>query len=233
MRPIHYLCLALLWPAPIAAQDLQSQEIIVTGSRIDRDDYSDMRPVVGLRTKADFLVQEVNISGDTRDPDERGREIRDMLRLAIREGDKVGIELATGDFILTRLTEDNADDIVLKQERRRPDSEFLTVLVKAPLKNKSVEQAESELKSFIEGVPEVGRAQMDASNDPTLSVVGPDSYHDRIVARVTQDAKQKAELFGDGYAVELTGLNMPVHWVAAGPGEVLLYIPYELRIVPE
>ncbi len=61
--------------------------------------------------KGDFLVQEVAIRGDTRDAEQRAGEIRSMLRNAIRIADRGDIELATGDYILTRLTLDNADDV--------------------------------------------------------------------------------------------------------------------------
>ena len=57
--------------------------------------------------------------------------------------------------------------------------------------------------------------------DSTLSIIDPDGYRPQI-----------AEGMGGGYAVEITGLNMPVQWSRSGPGEVFLNIPYELTIVP-
>lgn len=218
--------------ATAAAQDLQSQEIVVTGSRIDQSDYSDMQPAVGLRRQADFLVQRAVIRGDTRDGDEREEEIRAMLLRAIEQAGRSGVELAIGDYIVTQLTAANAADLALTGDRR-PDSEMISFLVKAPLAGSSVEAAQRRIQGFIEAVPEVGRAQMDTLGDPTLSIVGPDSYRAAIIAEVAADAKRQADVMGDGYAVELTGLNMPVQWSRAGPGEVLLYIPYELSVVPQ
>ncbi|MET4131352.1 hypothetical protein ABIE62_000464 [Porphyrobacter sp. MBR-155] len=232
MRRLIFAMLATAIAAPLAAQDLHQQEIVVTASRVDQDDYSDFRPAVGLRRKADFLVQQVTIRGDSRDPDRREKEIRSMLANAIRAADKQGVELATGDYILTRLTPENADELELINDRR-PDSERIDFLVKAPLGTRGVAQAQAAIKAFVEGVPEVGRAQMDVLEDPTLSIVGPDSYRSQIVALVADDAKRQAEVLGDGYGVELTGLNMPVQWAQSGPGEVLLFIPYELRIIPK
>jgi hypothetical protein len=181
--------------------------------------------------KGDFLVQEVAIRGDTRDAEQRAGEIRTMLRDAIRIADRGDIELATGDYILTRLTLDNADEVGLQQDRRI-DAQRINFLVKAPLRDHSVEKAQQAIETFIEAVPEVGRAQMDSMGDPRLSVVGPDSYRDQIIAKVAEDAKRQAKVLGDDYAVELTGLNMPVQWTPAGPGEVLLFIPYELKVIP-
>ena len=173
---MRYLAAAFVLMAatpPATAQDLQQQEIVVTGSRIEQDDYSDFQPAVGLRRKADFLVQQVTIRGDTRDADQREKEIRAMLTRAIEMAGRSGVELAYGDYILTRLTVETAAELELQNDRR-PDSERINFLVKAPLVGQTVEQAQAAIRRFIKAVPEVGRAQMDEMDDPTLSVVGPD-----------------------------------------------------------
>ncbi|KLE36023.1 TonB-dependent receptor [Aurantiacibacter luteus] len=223
--------LLLVSATPAMAQDLERQEIIVTGSRIDQDDYSDYQPAVGLRRQADFLVQQVVIRGDTRDSEEREREIRAMLLRAIERAGSAGVELAQGTYIVTRLTPQNAAELELVGDRR-PDSELVSFLIKAPLAGTNVQEAQRRIAAFVEGVPEVGRAQMDTVGDPTLSIVGPDSYRDAIIAEVAADSRRQAALVGADYAIELAGLNMPVQWTRAGPGEVLLFIPYELRVVP-
>ena len=217
---------------PIMAQDLRSQEIVVTGSRIDQESFIDEQPAVGLRRMADFLVQPVVIRGDTRDADAREREIRAMLDRAIDRAAREGVELAQGDYIVTTITRTNAAELELEEDRRRPDSQYLSLLVKAPLGGQTVAQAQDAIARFIEGVPEVGRAQMDAEGDPTLSVVGPDTYRDAIIEQIAVDARRQAAVLGDGYAIQLGRINMPVQWTRAGPGEVLLFIPYELHIVP-
>jgi hypothetical protein len=223
---------ATLLTTPSMAQDLERQEIVVTGSRIDQDDYSDAMPAVGLRRDADFLVQQVAIRGDTRDITERRKEIRSMLTDAIRRADKAGVELAYGDYILTRLTAENAEDITMVRDNR-PDSEIVTFLVKAKLGGvQTGEAAQKQIEQFIDSVPEVGRAQMNEWGDSTLSIVGPDSFRPQIAEQIAQDSQAMARRIGDGYAVEIEGLNMPVQWARSGPGEVLLYIPYRLVIAP-
>ena len=214
------------------AQDLEASEVIVTGSRIEQDDYARDMPAVGLRRQADFLVQEVVIRGDTRDMAARRKEIRSMLTDAIRRAAATGIELSYGDYILTRLTLENAGEVTLQGDNR-PDSERVTFLAKARLAGtQSGEAAQAQIERYIDSVPEVGRAQMDASGDSTLSIVGPDSYRPEIAGKIGEDANAMAQRMGQGYAVEVEGLNMPVQWARSGPGEVFLYIPYKLAIVP-
>lgn len=227
------ICLAAsVLAMPAAAQDLEEREIIVTAARTDQDDYSDYMPAVGLRRPADFLVQQVIIRGDTRDERQRRQEIREMLSAAVARARREGVELAYGSYILTPLVEENAADVALQRDNR-PDSEAVRFLVKARLAGTQTgDQAEAQIARFIEAVPEVGRAQMDTEGDSTLSIVGPDSFRPQIAAEIAADAQRMAGLIGPSYAVEVAGLNMPVQWTRAGPGEVFLFVPYELKIVP-
>lgn len=231
-RLIGALLLSAVLMAPAEAQDLRSAEIMVTGSRIEQDDYERDMPAVGLRRKADFLVQQVVIRGDTRDQAQRRQEIREMLRRAVQIASREGVELAYGDYVLTALTLDNIEEISLQNDNR-PDSERLIFLVKAPLSGSETgSSAEARIARYIEAVPEVGRAQMDEFGDATLSIIGPDSYRADIAKAIAADAHEMAGSIGTDYAVEIEGLNMPVQWARSSPSEVLLYIPYKLLIVP-
>ena len=176
-----WLCAA----GPALGQDLESAEVVVTGMRVEQDEYSDEMPAVGLRQAADFLVQQVAIRGDTRDPAQRREEIRAMLERAVRLAPQHGVELAFGDYILTPLTIANIEDLAVQSDNR-PDSERVVFLVKAALAGKeSGSAAQSRISRYIAAVPEVGRAQLDEWGDATLSVVGPDSYRTRIAARAS------------------------------------------------
>jgi hypothetical protein len=224
---------ALTLTFPALAQDLTYQEVVVTGQRIEQDGYQRDMPAVGLRKTADFLVQEVVIRGDTRDPKQRTVEIRQMLRNANQLAGKHGVQLAFGDYILTPLTLQNAEEVKLTNDNR-PDSQKLQFLVKASLKGtESGASAQKRIGDYIEAIPEVGRAQMDETDDASLSIVGPDQYRPQIADKVMEDARSLGEKMGAGYAVTIEGLNMPVLWTRAGPSEVMLYIPYKLVIVPK
>jgi hypothetical protein len=231
--PILACAVSAALAVPASAQDLQNAEVVVTGSRVDQEDYSRDMPAVGLRRTADFLVQQVTIRGDTRDQKQRRQEIHEMLARAIALASKHGVELAFGDYILTPLTAATVDDLVIKNDTR-PDSERVDFLVKAPLAGKeSGTAAEQRISDYVEAVPQVGRAQMDESGDATLSVVGPDSYRGQIADKVAEDARAMAARMGEGYAVKVEGLNMPVQWARSGASEVMLYIPYKLVVVPK
>lgn len=146
--------------------------------------------------------------------------------------DQAYVGMAVGDYVLTRLTAANTEEVTLRSDDR-PDSERVVFLVEARLAGTQTgEAAEKQIARFVDSVPEVGRAQMDAWGDSTLSIVGPDSYRPQIAQEIATDANAMARRMGDGYGVTVEGLNMPVQWSRSGPGEVLLYIPYKPTFVP-
>lgn len=233
MKIIATLALGLIFVSSAQAQDLAFQEVVVTATRVEQDGYQRDMPAVGLRQTADFLVQEVIIRGDTRDPKQRAAEIRQMLQRAVQLAGKHGVQLAYGDYILTPLTLENLDEITLTNDSR-PDSQKIEFLVKAPLGGRETgTAAEKRIEDYIEAVPEAGRAQMDMSGDSSLSIVGPDQYRPKIADKVMEDARALTARMGEGYAVTIEGLNMPVLWTRAGASEVMLYVPYKLVIVPK
>jgi hypothetical protein len=227
------ICLALSLASPAVAQDLTDQEIVVTGARREAEDYDASIPAVGLRRVADFAVQEVVVVGDTRDQQKRRDEIFAMIRGAIElAGRREGIELATGEMIVEPITLANYRNLELRSDGR-PDTDRTSFLVKTRLgTGTDAKAALDRIAAFIKAVPAVGRAEMRANGDLTLSIVGPDQYRQRIVELVAADARETAAKLGPDYGVEAKGLDRPVEWSRASLTEVLLYVPYSYAVVP-
>ncbi len=228
------LALALLASAaPVLGQDdLGSSEIIVTAARRESDDYDASIPAVGLRKVADFAVQRVTITGDTRDAPKRREEIYAMIRGAIElAGRRPAIELATGEMVVQRLTAANYKDLPLSGDGR-PDTDRTSFLVKTALAGGDAKAALDRIDAFVKAVPAVGRAEMRASGDLTLSVVSPNHYRGRIVDLVAADARETAAKLGPQYGVTASGLDRPVEWSRASLTEVFLYVPYSYSVVP-
>lgn len=217
---------------PAAAQDYESAEIIVTSSRRESDGYDASVPAIGLRRVADFAVQTVTITGDTRDQAKRREEIYAMIRGAIAQASKSGVELATGDDVVEPLTLANYRNLTLASDNR-PDAERVSFLVKAKLNGSDAKAALDRIGGFVKATPAVGRALMTESGDLTLSVVGPEQYRSEIIGRIAQDALASAARFGPDYGVEARGVERPVEWTRASLTEILLYIPYTIAVVPK
>lgn len=234
MRRGYILAIAVMSAMPALAQVIGNQEIVVTGLRREASDYDERIPAVGLRRVADFAVQEVVITGDTRDPDKRHDEIYQMIRGAIELAQKKGgIELATGEMIIEPLTLANYRNLTLKNDGR-PDSDKTSFLIKTRLSGDvDAKEALNRISAFMKAVPAVGRAEMKPAGDLTLSVVGPDQYRAQIVDLVAADARATAARLGPDYAVEAKGLDRPVEWSRASLTEVFLYVPYSYSVVPK
>lgn len=219
--------------APALVQRAQAQEIVVTGSRIQSDNYDASMPIITLRRTADFAVQQVKVTSDTRDPTARQNEIYAMIRNAIGLSAKFGVELGSGEYIVEPVTLANYSNLTLTKDDR-PDTSQTVFLVKTRLvPGMDAKTALDRITKFIAAVPAVGRAEMKPEDDLTLSVVNPDQYRPQIVDLVAADAATVAAKFGPGYGVEVKGLDRPVLWSRASLTEVFLYMPSAYVVRPK
>jgi len=214
-----------------------AQEVIVTASR--RGGYlnsyadGDSRPFVHLRRQADYVVQTVRIVGDTRDEGKRREEVYAMVRNAVEMAGKQGVELSTGNYIIEPLTMANYTNLTLSGDGRA-DTAVATFLVKVKLEpGMDAKTALGRIARFIAAVPAVGRAEMQAVGQLTLSVVNPDQYRGQIIDLIAADAKGSALKFGADYGVQISGLDKPVEWTRGSLTEVFLYLPVEYTIRPK
>jgi len=214
------------------AVSVGNQEIVVTGSRMNVDGYSAQTPAVGLRKVADFAIQPIVITGDTRDSVLRHEEMYQTIRRAIELAGAHGVQLAHGELVVEPLSLANYRDLTFDADSR-PDTNRVELLVKAPLTGVDAKEATARIDRFLKAIKPVGRALVVPSDDLSLSVVAPDQYRPEIGRIIAADAAAMAAKFGPDYAVEVRGLNRPVDWTRASLTEVFLYIPYELVIRPK
>ena len=228
------ILIGLLLPMPAFAQveDMGNAEIIVTANRRDADNFNDTVPVIGLRMRADFAIQTVVITGDTRDAAMRREEMSRMLRSAIDRAGENGVELATGSTVVEPVNLSNYRNLPFQRDSR-PDAERIIFLVKVSLAGGvDATTALARIEAYVRSVQPVGRALIERSGNLTLSVVRPDQHRGQIVGLIATDARAQAGQFGPNYAVEAVGLHRPVEWSRVGLIDVFLYIPYSLTVVP-
>ena len=236
-------CGLVMSPLAVLAQDDGGSEVIVTGMRRlnpDQEDEDRVRLVAVptpaavqmLRRTADFAVQQVIVTGDTIDEAARRAEIYAMTRKAIEAAGAAGVQVASGEVVVEPLTLANHN--ALKAEDNDEDGgEMVKFLVKVPLTpGLDAKSALARIEKFIRSVPAVGRAQMKAYSELTLSVVNPEQYRGQIIDLVAKDTNATSGRFGPGYGVEVTGLDRPVQWKQASMTEVLLFLPAAATIRP-
>lgn len=208
----------------------QLDEIVVTGSRISGDDYSNI-PAVTLVKRADFLVQEIRLTNDTRAADGRLRELRDTLRdLLASAARQPGMALGYGEEFLIPLTRPD-QELPFDGAGKRPDTTSLSLYVKLALGPKDDVTASVErLAAFIRSARLAGRTEIEAQGDVALSIVKPERYRFEIIAQVAEDAKRLQAIVSAQCSVEIGGLSNRVSWRRSDVSELTLYIPYDVRI---
>jgi hypothetical protein len=213
--------------------DFGNANIVVSASRVrsDFDGYSATVPVVGYQRQADYLLQPITITGDTRDAKQRVEEVYQTIEQFLRAASGQGFTIAYGDAVTADVTSANFRDLPLGPAGR-PDTSGVTLFVTTKLVAMDVATAQSRLAALIKGFKPVGRALVEHGGDPSLSIVGPDRYRPQIAEAVAKDSARMAALFGEGYAVEVTGLEGTVQWQRRGTTDLFLYIPYRLTVTP-
>ena len=245
MGLIAFGFLATAMPA-FAQDDGAGQEIIVTGMRrLNPDDEDSERnkekpvqtpaAVQTLRRVADFAIQQVVIVSDTVDEAAAKTEVLAMVRRAIDMASGSGVLVASGEIVVEPLTVGNYKDLEFLNDENEPDisGQFVKFLVKVPLApGIDAKTALARIDKFVKAVPPVGRAQMKAYSELTLSVVNPEQYRGAIIDLVAKDTAATSARFGAGYGVEVSGLDRPVQWKRSGLTEVQLFLPSSSTVRP-
>jgi len=230
---------------PAIAQD----EIIVTGMRRLNLDNDEVRPVdirsatmppavpaaaQMLRRTADFAVQQVVVVSDTVDEEEAHKEVQAMTRKAIDMAGASGVQLASGEIVVEPLNAGNYKDLRIEEiDEDEIDGQAVKFLVKVPLApGIDAKTALAKIDKFVKAVPAVGRAEIKAYSELTLSVVDPEQYRGAIMDLVAKDTTATSGRFGAGYGVEVRGLDKPVQWKRASLTEVQLFLPSDSVVRP-
>lgn len=229
-RDLLAICVICSVCASSASSQNNLGEIVVTGSRVSGDDYSGI-PAITLDKRADFLVQQIRLTNDTRAADARRKElyqtIRDLLTDAAK---KSGMALGYGEEFLIPITVESYE-IPLQSVGQRPDTSWTELYVKVALApNDDVSKSLSALSAFISKARVTGRTEIQPQGDVALSVVNPERYRFEIIAQISADAKKLQSAVGTQCRVSITGLSNRVSWQRSDVSQLTLYIPYEVEL---
>jgi hypothetical protein len=229
-RSLAVAAAALCLVGPAIAQDNGVEEVVVSA---EMREYDPVRtPAVTLTKRADNLITTVTVVCDTRDESQRKNELRATLRNLIRAANEdPRVELGLGDAVIGRFDETMLDAIIIP-DRKADTSKALLVIKTKVTASDTYDQATGRIKAFVKATPKVGRTEVLIEDKWELTIIGPLQYRPAIQRLVAEDAKRAAANFGDGYGVEVAGLQLPVSWYQSGPLDLALFIPYTLTVKP-
>jgi hypothetical protein len=238
MRKLVLVCAlaAMVAPAVAAAQD-DAAMIVVTGSRVDRDDYDEYydsdQSAIGLTRKADNFVKPIYINSDSRDPATRRSEVTAMLDATIRLAAQKGIALVAGNYRLEALTPETREDLSYGNGSR-PDTTRVKIYARLPVGGNysRVDDVDTLITDFVKAVPVTGRSYIETGGTD-LAINNPQSYRGEVVKAIADEAKRYAAMFGSDYGIEIRGLDSELYFKQASETEVFLFIEHNFVIKPK
>lgn len=223
--------------APGAAQAQDEGMIVVTGSRVERDDYDQYydneQSAIGLTRKADNFVKPIFINSDSRDPEVRRAEVTAMLQDVMRLAGKQGIALVAGDYKLMPLTDETLNTLSYGVGSR-PDTTRVKVYARLPVGGSfaGVKEVDAAIAAFAKAVPLTGRSYIETGGTD-LAINNPQGYRGAVVKAIADEAKRYAAMFGPDYGIEIRGLDSELFFKQASETEVFLYISHSFVIRPK
>lgn len=229
----------LMAAAATAPAFAQEDEIIVTAARYV-DAYQNFSvPHVSRVRRADFAVESVTITSDTRDFAQRRQELQQALqsltRFANRDA-RVSVALIdedddeSGQARVVPYTVEKALESL--QPGGRPDTSQVTVSVRTRVAAADdLDAVEGRLAEFVRSIPRPGRVET-LTGDLQLTLTEPQQYRSQLVADIAADASAISGTLGQGYGARLEGLESPIAWRRAGDLDLRLFVPYRMVILP-
>lgn len=201
---------------------------MVTGSKV-----SDDLPGVFLKRQGDFLLMEISIESDSREPSVRRQEIRetvDALLALAKQRQDISVSIDANGLIYPLLSSQNMPLV----SGRRPDTSVAQIILRTPIpeKVKDVQELATRLNSFANSVKGVGRATVLVDGDTTVSVVNPHQYRKDVIAVVLDEVAQVTKRLGPDYRVVIKGLDQSMDWRNTDDISVIFFIPYSYEIIP-
>lgn len=208
-------------------------------------------PVIGLKRQADSAVRNIEIVSDSLDAAMRKKEVQSMLLAAIDRAKASGFTLVTGQYELTEVTranwqdqfpglagrEDPAADEDYDYDDEEPslafedDGRSATIRLKVKTKlDGSIDNAQAKISGFVKSVPVTGRSLIEQQGGLALTIVNPEQYRDEIYKRIAAGAKHAESFYGQGYGLDVIGLDQALAWSQVSNTEVFLYIPYSFAV---
>src|SRR4249919_3560115 len=195
----------LLVPAATAvAQDETAtlERVEVTGSRISYRDLQDT-PAISITKPGDYLLQSLTLINDSRQEEDRKREIYATIeKMIARTGGKYTILF--GDAYRVALDKSNLQ-VELAKDDKRPDVSRVVLQVRVDVAGSGAggEQQVKALREFVQQTPKIGRTEIDVDAETALGMNKPERYRYELIAAIAEDSRRVGANLGAGCKVEM------------------------------
>ena len=189
----------------------------------------DSSPPITIRKTGDYLLLQVQMENDTRDPDKRRIEMYDTVKGILAASREVPtLEISTREMVLTVQNY----QVRLDDRQDKADTSSVELLFRLPLSAADdVAELTTKLRQFSRRVQVVGRTEV-MPGEIGISVKNPERFRYELVGRIADDVKKLKQLFGDNFEILVKGLDQRLQWRRASVSELELYLPYSYEVIP-
>lgn len=231
MKRSRFATLLCVLFATVAMSADEPEELLVNTARTDKT----VIPGASLKRPADFLLQRLKVSNDSRDEKTRKDEILETLRLMANAAAKdKGIELALMADYRT-VVPMKLEVAALKLTRgSRADTSEVVVCIKTKVTPGASNAAAlfAKLKGFPDTFKPAGRSAIDVFGDIELTIVNATQYRESVIKLYGADSRLVTNTLGSDYRVVTKGIDRQLQWMRDGLVDVLIFIPYEYDVIP-
>lgn len=222
----HLLFTALLLCTAVARA--QDDEVIVLSPFVVSCSEERIPPVT-IRKTADFILLQVRILNDTRDPEKRRDEIYETVKGIVTAASQIkALEISTREMALNLQNY----QVRLDEDSGKADTSSVELLFRLPLKPADdVGALTRQLRDFCSKVRVVGRSEI-FPGEIGISVKTPERYRYELVGQIAADVKKTKELFGGSFEILVKGLDQRLRWRRVSVSELELYLPYSFDMLP-
>ncbi|HZP61168.1 MAG TPA: hypothetical protein VFB27_12665 [Opitutaceae bacterium] len=186
-------------------------------------------PPITVRKPGDFLLLQIQLTNDTRDPDKRRAELYDTIKTILNASAAIEkMEISSVDMILNGQNY----QINLQDAQSKSDTSTAELYLKLPLSSTDdVGALTGRLHKFAREIKVVGRTEI-FPGEIGISVKNPEKFRTEVIAKVAEDVKKMRELFGDSFEIVVKGLDQRLRWQRVSVSELEFYIPYSYEVFP-
>lgn len=217
-------CLALFFLLVASYSYASSDSFVVALSR------GYVPVVVMLEVEADYVAIPISIVSSEKDPlrnIETVQTFSDQLRAAARKSPD--IKLRQGAVSLSIMQGEESSSFSSSYRPPNPSSNTNLFLVAPLTKGHDVFQATRELLAIGQSVAKSDQPRV-SYGATSLGLESPERFRPKLLALIQKDVEQVRSSLGNPKTFEVSGLESPVVVMQRDDRNVVVYIPYRLKV---
>jgi len=185
-------------------------------------------PPITLLKNGEFAVQKIRLISDSRQEEQRVKEIRDTMEVLIKQIAGSSVELRFGESTLTAA---NFKDVPILQFGGKSDVASAGIEVRRKIDPAEKINVVDDIEKLLGGIKPLGRCDI-AKEEFGIGISNPEKFRYELIEAMVNDAKKIQGMLGASYTIQINGLDKRMRWARRGFNQLELFLDYNFHIVP-